>query len=201
MKISDVATSLRFLLMLLRSRSLLTVYRLLLGAIFVYASIHKIQKPDEFARIVYNYRLLPATLVNLVAITLPWIELTAGGLLILGAFARENAAVIAAMLLVFIVGLGAALWRGLEIDCGCFSSGDGPSNLWAGIAEDFVMLLMAGLILAYGAGYGAVESLWRRSSREAANPKSEYRNSKQTAMRQTRNGKRQTTAAGGGRSR
>ena len=43
---------------------------------------------------------------NLVAVTLPWIELVAGLLLIAGVWKRESALVIALMLVVFIVAAG-----------------------------------------------------------------------------------------------
>ena len=152
----------RFLWLLVRGKYALVGYRLLLGAIFIYASIHKIGEPYEFARIVHNYRILPPELVNIVAITLPWIEIVTGLLLVLGLFTRENALIVFGMLCVFIFGMAAALWRGLEIDCGCFRPGADSTNLWARILEDLVMLTMAGLVLAYGAGCCAVERLWQR---------------------------------------
>ena len=86
--------TLRFLWLLVRGKCALAGYRVLLGAIFIYASIHKIQEPYEFARIVHGYRLLPPELVNLVAITLPWIEVVTGAFLILGLFTRESALII-----------------------------------------------------------------------------------------------------------
>ena len=41
--------------------------RLLLGGIFVYASIDKIIYPVEFAKVVYNYQILPVAASNLAA--------------------------------------------------------------------------------------------------------------------------------------
>jgi uncharacterized membrane protein YphA (DoxX/SURF4 family) len=104
-----------------------------LGAIFVYASLDKIAHPADFARIIYHYQILgpnqwlgplPA---NLLAVTLPWVEVLAGLLLISGAWRREAAAVVSGLLVMFIVAVGWALFQGIDIEnCGCFSvSGEG----------------------------------------------------------------------------
>ncbi|MDH3555163.1 MAG: DoxX family membrane protein, partial [Deltaproteobacteria bacterium] len=50
------------------------VLRIVLGWVFIYASLDKIRHPDLFAEAVYNYQLLPEVAVNLVAICLPWVE-------------------------------------------------------------------------------------------------------------------------------
>ena len=52
--------------------------RIVLGFIFIFASIEKIAQPEEFAKAITNYRLLPTPAVNLFAIVLPWVELLAG---------------------------------------------------------------------------------------------------------------------------
>ena len=54
------------------------VLRWLLGGLFVLASAHKIMDPAAFAKIIYGYDLFPAVAINLIAIILPYIELTAG---------------------------------------------------------------------------------------------------------------------------
>ena len=47
--------------------------RVILGAVFIYASIDKIRNPEAFAKAVYNYQILPDSLINLTAIALPWL--------------------------------------------------------------------------------------------------------------------------------
>lgn len=129
---------------------------ILLGAVFVYASADKILQPIEFAKIVYHYRLigpsqeigpLPA---NLVAVTLPWIELVVGVLLASGLWRREAAAVAAAMLLAFLIAVSAALFRGIDLEnCGCFSVGAGGGrNVGLQLIVGDLLLLGAALILA-----------------------------------------------------
>ena len=120
------------------------VCRLLLGGIFIYTGLPKLMHPAEFARLVYGYRILHPSLVNLVGITLPWIEVIAGAFLVIGILPRSSAAVIAGLLGVFIVGGFLALARGMEIKCGCFFPFMGDHELtWALLARDAVLLLLA----------------------------------------------------------
>ena len=60
------------------------VCRLLVGGVFVYASLDKILNPSEFAKVVYNYQILPLPLSNLLAMSLPWLELFAGLAIVIG---------------------------------------------------------------------------------------------------------------------
>lgn len=96
--------------------------RLIIGGVFVYASVHKILDPADFAQAIRNYQLAPAALTNLAAIVLPWLELIAGSLLILGVQTRSSAVVTTCLLAVFLVGLYRAYFIGLDIACGCFTS-------------------------------------------------------------------------------
>ena len=107
---------------LLRSPRLHVLLRVLLGLVFVYASLDKIADPAGFARIVYQWQTVGPIPSNLVAVILPWIELLAGLLLIVGIWKREAAAVVAVMLIVFIVAAVGVLARGIDVDnCGCTS--------------------------------------------------------------------------------
>ena len=63
---------------LLRSSWLAIRVQLALGAIFVAAALPKIIDPPSFAHMIFNYRLVPGPLVNLMALTMPWIELLCG---------------------------------------------------------------------------------------------------------------------------
>ena len=60
------------------------VSRLILGAVFIYASIDKIQNPADFAKAIANYHVVPFGLENTMALVLPWLELFAGVFIIVG---------------------------------------------------------------------------------------------------------------------
>ncbi len=120
-----------------------------LGAIFVAAAIPKIVDPPSFAHMIYNYRVLPAGLINISALTMPWLEIVAGLALILGVWSAAARNVIAAMLVLFIVLIAFNLARDNAIDCGCFdTSAAGKSHeerlrdMWIVILRDLGMLLM-----------------------------------------------------------
>jgi len=98
------------------------VARLILGAVFIYASMDKIAHPEAFAKAVYNYQILPDALINLTAIVLPWLELVIGIFLLTGLFREGTASIVTLLLTVFFGAMLFNLARGLDIHCGCFST-------------------------------------------------------------------------------
>src|SRR5205085_12629017 len=76
-----------------------------LGVFFVAAALPKIVDPPSFAHMVYNYRIVPGALVNLMALTMPWIELLAGLALVFGIWKAAARTIIAAMLINFIAAI------------------------------------------------------------------------------------------------
>jgi uncharacterized membrane protein YphA (DoxX/SURF4 family) len=122
--------------------------RIILGGIFVYASVDKILQPAAFAGAVYNYQILPDRFINLTAIFLPWLELILGACLIAGIW-MPAATLIANMLLVAFTGaLLFNLARGLDIHCGCFATGTeaGVSNGWY-VLRDILFLGIGAVVL------------------------------------------------------
>ncbi len=98
--------------------------RVSVAAIFLGACLTKIQDPESFALAVQRYRLLPGELINLVAIMLPWVELTSGLAVLLGPprWRAAGAFIIAGMLVVFTGAISLNMLRGIEASCGCFST-------------------------------------------------------------------------------
>jgi uncharacterized membrane protein YphA (DoxX/SURF4 family) len=118
--------------------------RVALGLIFIYASLDKISHPGEFAKIVNNYQLLPAVLINIFALILPMLELLCGIALILGVLVRPAAAWAVAMLVMFIGAVSLALSQGININCGCFSTSTHARTLGLNLLlQDIGMLLLA----------------------------------------------------------
>jgi putative oxidoreductase len=95
--------------------------QLALGAIFIIAALPKIADPPSFAHMIYNYRILPAGLINFSSLVMPWVELLCGVALVIGVWRRATLSIIALMLIVFIVAISFNLARGNAIDCGCFN--------------------------------------------------------------------------------
>ena len=103
--------------------------RMILGAIFIYASIDKIHYPAAFAEAVYNYQILPDALINLTAIILPWLELLLGICLVLGVCLPGVVLLSNMLLATFFGAMVFNLGRGLDINCGCFSTSQTTSKL------------------------------------------------------------------------
>ncbi|MBN2192711.1 MAG: DoxX family membrane protein [Polyangiaceae bacterium] len=124
--------------------------RLYLGWVFIAACLHKIANPASFAVDVATYQFLPLWAVNFFALTLPWVELFAGVLLVLGLRARAAALLIAVMMASFMVALGHALYLGLDMACGCFASAaavDEDPISWHTVVRDAGWLSLALYVL------------------------------------------------------
>jgi uncharacterized membrane protein YphA (DoxX/SURF4 family) len=96
--------------------------RFILGGVFVYASFDKILHPAAFAEAVYNYQILPDELINLTAIVLPCLELVLGIFLIINVWMPGTVLMCNLLLTTFIGALLFNMARGLNINCGCFST-------------------------------------------------------------------------------
>ncbi len=132
------------------NRVITLLLRLFLGGFYIAAGAVKIPDPGKFAEAVWNYRILPHALVNLAAITLPWIEVVAGILLVVGVWRKASVWLINAMTVLFIAAIASAVVRGLNIECGCFGTVGGRDVGLKAILEDLV-LLACGLWIAWNA--------------------------------------------------
>lgn len=115
--------------------------RLYVGGVFVYASMYKINYPGEFAETIASYQLAPFWAVNPMAVIMPWAELIAGLLLVLGFRTKAAAGLIAAMLAMFSLAIALTLLRGIPIGCGCFTSAEEPLG-WGTLLRDLIWLAM-----------------------------------------------------------
>lgn len=122
--------------------------QLALGVIFVAAALPKIVDPPSFAHMIYNYRLVPGPFVNLMGLTMPWIELLCGLALILGIWRTTARSLIALLLVTFIVAISINLLRGNSIDCGCFDVSAAGKTTEERLADmKFVIVRDLGMLL------------------------------------------------------
>jgi uncharacterized membrane protein YphA (DoxX/SURF4 family) len=126
--------------------------RWILGLTFIYASLHKILSPADFAKIVYGYNLFPEIFINLIAIIIPFLELVTGLALIIGFYPRSAAIVINGLLLAFIAVLTINLIRGHEFDCGCFSARQSgySSSPKVTIVRDIIYFILGLQVILFG---------------------------------------------------
>ncbi|MFL2988689.1 MAG: MauE/DoxX family redox-associated membrane protein [Candidatus Neomarinimicrobiota bacterium] len=129
---------------------LLSFSSIYIAYIFIFASLDKIVNPANFAKDISNYEITPYWMNNLVALTLPWIELICGILIVVGLFLfiykKSNFIdipnnIIILMLLWFVFILSIAVYKGLDIDCGCGISEDKTTPMQR-LIEDIYLLLI-----------------------------------------------------------
>ena len=151
------------------------VFRLLLALVFLIAGGSKVAHPWVFVHTVEGYRMLPGSLARPFGLALPWLEVLLALYLLAGLFTRLAAAVVCAVLVMFLFALSVQLAHGHTGDCGCvvgitnpvitaFVGGDtiGPFDL----IRDGILLLMAACIALTPRPILAVD-VWLRARREA----------------------------------
>ncbi|WP_229073121.1 MauE/DoxX family redox-associated membrane protein [Actinoplanes sp. DH11] len=129
-----------------------TAARLGLAAVWLVAGGLKVGDLAASARAVHAYQLMPYDISKIVGAAQPFLEIALGLLLLAGLAVRLTAGISAVLLVIFIAGIVSAWARGLQIDCGCFSTG---GELAAGsdpaygvdILRDLGFLALAGILL------------------------------------------------------
>jgi len=101
---------------------LATLARLVLAGVWFTAGWPKLLDTEGTVRSVRAFQLVPEALVRPFAYGLPALELVLGVLLLVGLGTRLAAAVTAALMVMFLVGIVSAWTRGLSINCGCFGN-------------------------------------------------------------------------------
>lgn len=105
------------------SRAVELILRLVVGGLFIYASIDKIIHVDEFADILGEYQMLRDGYVNPLAMVLPWVELATGFCLVCGLWVPSAALISTVLTALFMGAIAWALHLGIEdFHCGCFNT-------------------------------------------------------------------------------
>jgi uncharacterized membrane protein YphA (DoxX/SURF4 family) len=122
---------------------LILLVRVLLGSLFVIASLDKIADVHAFASSILNYKIIDEPVATLVATILPWLELMCGLGLITGIYPKTSALLVTAMLVAFTALVASAMLRGLDISCGCFTQDPSADKIgWLKIFENCGMILL-----------------------------------------------------------
>ncbi len=145
-------------------RAIALLLRVALGGVFVYAAWVKLREPWElFALAITSYKTaLPLGAVEIVARTLPWLELALGLLLIAGIWLRVSSTITSLLLVGFLGLLIRAKMLGLEISCGCFSNSE-PISLWTMLRDGS---LLGGSLLLTGYAFRRPATRPRRAAAE-----------------------------------
>lgn len=127
---------------ILKNKWVLLAFRVILGGIFLAASISKILDMNGFVDTVVGYDLIPRTLSEIYGWIVPWVELFIGWALILGVFPRISAVVSILLVISFAIASSYALEKSPDGICGCFGSFIALSHP-VSLTIDGVMFLLA----------------------------------------------------------
>lgn len=134
----------------LANKYLLAACRILIGGVFVLASTGKIIFPHDFARDVYSYMMMPAVFVPAFAAILPWIEFSAGLLLLADIKPKSSAVIVMGLLVMFIAAILYTVANGIEISCGCFDILFPEEKAgWSTIIRDLIMMIIIAPVLFF----------------------------------------------------
>lgn len=123
--------------------------RIALALIFLAAGIAKLREPWlQFAVSINSFKIVPDDLLEPIARTLPWFEVVVGLAVLSGIRLKWTSLLATAILGGFLALLIRSWAMGLEVDCGCFGSGEplGPKA----ILRDSLMVLL-GVAVTIGA--------------------------------------------------
>jgi uncharacterized membrane protein YphA (DoxX/SURF4 family) len=123
-----------------------TILRWGFGLLLIYASWEKILNPLDFARAVENYRVVGYSLSLYTAAFLPVLEFLTGLLLLAGVWKDAASLVNLCLMAVFLILVAQAAIRGLDIECGCFGSGQSQAIGPLKLAENILYALLALLL-------------------------------------------------------
>jgi uncharacterized membrane protein YphA (DoxX/SURF4 family) len=79
------------------------LFELSWGGILIYAGLYKIINPAALLKTLQSFDFLSNSLINLITLILPWVQVILGALLILGYLAKYIASLISMLLLIFII--------------------------------------------------------------------------------------------------
>lgn len=118
------------------------ICRLGLGAVFLMAALPKLGMRQKFIETVQGYKILPRALARAYGLTLPWFELVAAALLLIGVLAEIAAAAVILLLTSFMIAVGVAMWRRTNLECSCFGLLYRERVGWSTQIRDAVLLVM-----------------------------------------------------------
>lgn len=134
------------------------ISRLVLGFIFISYGAGKIVSPDKFASEIANYALFPEISLNIIALTLPWIEFVVGTLLIFGLRIKSGSAISGVLMILFMLSVVWAMAMGLDINCGCSSTTPQKVGL-PKLLENLGLLILSAIIYLFPERKFTLESL------------------------------------------
>jgi uncharacterized membrane protein YphA (DoxX/SURF4 family) len=130
------------------------------GILKIWDFTHGRSATPDFTLAIQHYQIIPwPDLTMLLAVYLPWLEVITALALFTRRLRLGATALFSGLTLIFLIALGSAWQRGLDIACGCFGKDEVSADFPAMIARD--VCILAGLATLF-----IIE--WRRLRRALA---------------------------------
>ncbi|NBV32840.1 MAG: hypothetical protein EBR81_03300 [Proteobacteria bacterium] len=118
--------------------------RAIVSGLFIVAGLLKLRDAELTLISVYQYQLMSWESAGVLAATLPWIEIAGGVGIWLPKLRLGGATLCLGLTVLFIVALGSAVARDLDVSCGCFGTSDLHVTAMKRLGEDMVLLVLCG---------------------------------------------------------
>lgn len=154
------------------------VIRVALGGLMVFSGwmklgisdlgfIPKMLSPLDFAYSIKAFKLgFSEDQIILLAFIIPWMELIAGLCVLLGAWTRSAALLIAMLMLAFMGGIASLMIRNLDVNCPCFGAikmfCTGPLGA-CHLIRNTGFTLAAAFLVVFGSGPVAIDRFGRKA--------------------------------------
>ncbi len=153
---------------------MILVLRVAIGVLLIVAGGFKAHDGlAATASTIAAYRLLPPSIVSVLAVFLPYFEIGLGLYLTIGLLTRVAAAIAAVQFAVFAVAVGSLVVRHIPASCGCFGASQNIPPSWEHVGVDVLLGALCAGIALKAPGALSVDGLLNRRQRETEEPTGE----------------------------
>ncbi len=133
----------------LENRYVILLFRVVLAGTFLLSSFGKLGDIRHYSvAIVYNFGILPGPLAIGFGWALPFIELACAVGLLLGVLTRLSALGIVLLSICFFITKVTLLWRGMDVECGCFGAIGSTMASWVIYLDPAIFLLSVAVLFS-----------------------------------------------------
>lgn len=134
---------------------LLSSLQVCICLVFISSALMKLKDMPAFVELVSEYRVVPKLLSVLYAWAAPFVELVAGGFILLPAFARLGSGLVILLLLSFFYAVAKVISQKRSIDCGCYGKWlESKADAFT-LGKIIVLVIFAVIILLFSPVFGS----------------------------------------------
>ena len=136
------------------------IVRIILGLLFLVAGTLKLFAPENFFHAIQSYAIVFDSTAELIARSLPVLEILLGIGLLSGVFIGACALGTATLTLIFTILSFQGWYRGLDLDCGCFGVATFALSPALLTARSFMIFILAsGLYVFLATGFSKTQEI------------------------------------------